>query len=251
MRLDTKGLILREQNIGERDKLVTVLTGELGVLRAFVRGAKSLKSKKQSAVGLLCYSALSILRGKDSYVIGEAQAIETFFGLRSDIEKLALAQYFAELAAEFAPQGEGANEYLRVALNSLYMLANDRRPPDQLKAITELRFVSMAGYMPGLVACERCGRFETPYMYFDMENGLLYCEDCADESAPFRLEIGLVSALRHIVFSELRRLYDFKMPAQALSELSYITETYLRLKSEREFKTLKFYNSVRAGAGKA
>ena len=44
--LTTKGLILKEQNIGERDKLVTVLTEERGVLRAFVRGAKSVKSKK-------------------------------------------------------------------------------------------------------------------------------------------------------------------------------------------------------------
>lgn len=49
MGVNVKGLILKEQNIGENDKLVTVLTDSLGVLRAFVRGAK--KVKQQKAVG--------------------------------------------------------------------------------------------------------------------------------------------------------------------------------------------------------
>ncbi len=49
MHLKTRGLILKEQNIGERDKLVTVLTEARGTLRAFVRGAKSAKSKKAAA----------------------------------------------------------------------------------------------------------------------------------------------------------------------------------------------------------
>ena len=62
MGVNVKGLILKEQNIGENDKLVTVLTDSLGVLRAFVRGAKKLSSKKQSATGLLCYSNKSRYR---------------------------------------------------------------------------------------------------------------------------------------------------------------------------------------------
>ena len=43
MTFNENGLILKEQNIGERDKLVTVLTANHGVLRAFVRGASGAK----------------------------------------------------------------------------------------------------------------------------------------------------------------------------------------------------------------
>ena len=46
MRTNTDGLILKEQNIGEKDKLVTVLTRHNGLVRAFVRGAKSYKNRK-------------------------------------------------------------------------------------------------------------------------------------------------------------------------------------------------------------
>ena len=45
MKLSTDGLIIREQQTGEDDRLVTLLTRDYGVLRAFVRGAKRIKSK--------------------------------------------------------------------------------------------------------------------------------------------------------------------------------------------------------------
>lgn len=245
MRLNTNGLILKEQNIGEQDKLVTALTSDLGVIKAFVRGAKSVKSKKQSATGMLCYSKLSLYTGKDCYIIDEAQCIEVFFGLRNDIVKLALAQYFAELAMELAPEEDNANEYLRIVLNSLYMLSNNKRPPVQLKSITELRLLSMSGYMPGLVACDKCGEFETPTMYFDVGSGLLYCENCGADYAYLPLEIGVVSAMRHIVFADTEVLYNFKMTDDGLSDLSYITEMYLKSRTEKRFKTLEFYNTVK------
>lgn len=245
MRQNTKGLILREQNIGEQDKLVTVLTDDLGVIKAFVRGAKSIKSKKQSATGLLCYSKLSLYNGKDSYIIDEAECIEVFFGLRNDIEKLALAQYFAELAYELAPQETDANEYLRVVLNSLYMISTSKKPDLQIKAITELRLLALSGYMPNLVACEHCGEFETPTMYFDMEHGLLYCENCVSPDVPLALNLTVVTAMRHIVFSKLEKLYNFKLTDDLLQDLAYVTESYLKIKTERKYKTLDFYNSLR------
>ncbi len=245
MRQNTNGLILKEQNIGEQDKLVTVLTSDLGVIKAFVRGAKSIKSKKQSATGLLCYSKLSLYSGKDSYIIDEAQPIEVFFGLRGDIEKLALAQYFAELAYELAPQETDANEYLRVVLNSLYMLSNGKKNAEQLKAITELRLLSLSGYMPNLVACERCGEFETPTMYFNFEHGVLYCENCAEHEIALPLPLNIVTAMRHIVFSQLEKLYSFSLPENEYDDLSYVTGTYLKTKTDRTFKTLDFYNSLR------
>lgn len=246
MHLKTRGLILKEQNIGERDKLVTVLTQARGTLRAFVRGAKSVKSKKSAATAKFCYAELTLVETKDSYIIAEAEPLEMFFKLRDNLNKLSLAEYFLELGYAFSPEDEDAGENLRVILNSLYFLCNETYPPKQLKAITELRLSSLAGYAPNLVACERCGCFESQSMYFDMEQGLLYCENCAPAAAPFALPLGVVSAMRHIIFSEMKSLYNFQLDENLLDELSYITETYLLRKTERKFKTLEFYNTVQA-----
>lgn len=245
MRTNTDGLILKEQNIGEKDKLVTVLTRHNGLVRAFVRGAKSFKNRKNSATGMFCYSKISLYQTKDSYIIDEAEPIETFFGLREKLEKISLAQYFSELIMTLVQEEEPAEEYLRLILNSLHFLSKDKLPVEQVKAITELRLMCIAGYMPRLVACERCGEYETNTMYFDAEDGLLYCENCASTNAVFSLDIGLVKALRHIAFSDFEKIYSFKIEDYALPDLSYITEKYLLAQLGKGFKTLDFYNSVK------
>ncbi len=245
MRTNTDGLILKEQNIGEKDKLVTVLTRHNGLVRAFVRGAKSFKNRKNSATGMFCYSKISLYKTKDSYIIDEAEPKELFFELRSDLDKLSLAQYFAELIISLVQEDEPAEEYLRLILNSLHFLAKNKMPNEQIKAITELRLMCIAGFMPNLIACERCGEYETNPMYFDVEDGLLYCDNCGGNTMYLPLDIGLVKALRHIAFSDFEKIYSFKMENHALPDLSYITEKYLLSKLQRNFKTLEFYNSVK------
>ena len=244
MRTNTDGLIIKEQNIGENDKLITVLTRREGLVRAFVRGAKSFKNRKNSATGMFCYSKLSVYKSKDSYIIDEAQPLETFFGLRSDLEKITLAQYFSELIMSLVQEGEQSDEYLRLILNSFHFLSKGTMPHAQIKAITELRLMCIAGYMPNLIACERCGEYETDTMYLDIERGLLYCENCISSDALFPLDIGLVRALRHISFSDFEKIYSFKMEDTALSELDFITEKYLLSRLQRNFKTLDFYKEI-------
>lgn len=244
MRTNTDGLILKEQNIGEKDKLVTVLTRHNGLVRAFVRGAKSVNNRKNSSTGMFCFSKLCLYKTKESYIIDEAEPIELFFELRNDLEKLSLAQYFSELIITLVQEDDPAEDYLRLILNSLYFLAKGKMPIEQVKAITELRLMCIAGYMPNLVACDRCGEYETDTMYFDVEDGLLYCENCMSNSMLFPLDIGLIKALRHIAFSDFEKIYSFKMEEQALPDLSYITEKYLLSKLQRNFKTLEFYKSI-------
>lgn len=244
MRTNTDGLILKEQNIGEKDKLVTVLTRHNGLVRAFVRGAKSVKNRKNSSTGMFCYSKLSLYKTKDTYIIDEAEPIELFFELRNDLEKLSLAQYFAELVITLVQEDEPAEEYLRLILNSLHFLAKDKMPNEQVKAITELRIMCIAGFMPNLIACDRCGEYETETMYFDVEDGLLYCENCVPSDMIFQLDIGLIKALRHIAFSDFEKIYSFKMEEYALPDLSYVTEKYLLSKLQRNFKTLEFYKDI-------
>lgn len=245
MRTNTEGLILKEQNIREKDKLVYVLTKHMGLVRAFVHGAKNFKNKKNNATAMFCYSKISMHQSGDAYVIDEAEPIETFFRLGTDIEKLSLAQYFSELCLTLVQEGEQSEEYLRLMLNSLHFLAKGGRAPEQIKSITELRLMCIAGYMPNLIACHRCGEYETNTMYFDVEQGLLYCENCVSANVLLPLEIGLIRAMRHIAFSDFEKIYNFSMTDEALADLSFITERYILSRLQRNFNTLDFYKEIK------
>lgn len=246
MQIKTEGLIIKEQTIGESDRLVWVLTRDMGVLRAFARRAKNFKDSKSAATQLLCYSRLFIYEGRDKYIINDAEPIEVFFGLRKDIGALALAQYFCELAATFAMEGVESSEHLRLVLNSLYFLANGKRPQRMLKSITELRMLSFSGYLPDLVACADCAAYESETMYFLPESGVLRCDGCfRDTGAPYApLPPGALTAMRHICYADFEKLYAFSLPDAALEALNFATESYVVHTLHAMPKTLEFYRAI-------
>jgi len=245
MRFTTDALVIKEMKVAESDRLVTLLTRDYGVIKAFAAGAKNIKSRKGAATGLLSYSSMTILKKNDTYRIYEATPIRVFFGVGSDVVRLSLSQYFCELALVLSPTEDESEEFLRVILNSLYFLTEEKRNPELIKAITEFRIAAMTGYMPDLVACENCGAFENDIMYFRISDGHILCDGCKAEVGVVPIDRTLLSAMRHIVYSKLAALYSFEIPDNAALRLSDITEKYILTQTDHSFKTLDFYKAVK------
>ena len=243
MRLNTDGLIIREMQTGEADRLVTVLTRDMGVIRAFVRGARSIKSRSLSATQLLGYSRFSVYMSRDTYTIDEAEPIEVFFGVRSDFARTSLAMYFCELICELAPEGTDSQEILSLALNTLYKLSNNKLPTHQLKAIFEMRLLSLTGYMPVLIGCSECGKYSDETMLFDIERSQLYCQSCKPPQRVVPVSLGVVTALRHICLSDPEKVYSFTLSPSGLRSLSEVSEAYLLARTQRRYKSLELYKS--------
>lgn len=83
-----------------------------------------------------------------------------FHGLSKTVEGTALAAYLSELTITLAPEPPESADCLRLLLNTLYMTAEQKRPLRQLKAIYEMRTMTQAGYMPGVLACDVCARYD-------------------------------------------------------------------------------------------
>lgn len=239
---NTDGLVIKVNYTDEADRILAILSRDRGVIRAFAKGARRPKSKLHAGTGFLCYSNLQVCDSKETLKITEASIIELFYEARCEIDKLALSEHFCELALELCPEGEPAAEYLRLVLNALHFLASGQKAQLLLKSIVQLRMLSLAGYMPGLIACDECGEYETDHMYFDCLSGLLYCDKC--HKAGQRLPLSVISAMRHIVFSDFAKCFSFSLAEPALSELSEVCSMYLKNKTQRDYPALDFYMSL-------
>ena len=244
-RFTVEGLVIKEMDVGESDRLVTLFTREKGIIKAFASGAKNIKSKKGAATSLLTYSSFTILDKKGTLRIYEATPETSFFTMGSDIEILSLSQYFCELALEFGENDNPNLELLRLILNSLHFLTKAKRYPPLIKAITELRIAAICGYMPNLIACSNCGKFEDNIMYFTLSDGSIFCSECKPTSENIAINQTILSALRHIVFSEFKNLYSFEIPEKDADLLSKITEKYITIQTDFNFSALQFYNSIK------
>ena len=157
MRLTTQGIVLRETNYKEADKILTVLTRDWGKRTVKARGCRRKNSKLTAASQLLVYSELTLSERGEFTTLTEADPLEQFWSVRQDLETLALASYFAEVAEASAQEGETCPELLSLLLNCLYALDTLKKPRALVKAVFELRLLCLTGYEPLLDACAVCG----------------------------------------------------------------------------------------------
>ena len=147
--------------------------------------------------------------GPQNQFIDSAAVSKVFHGLSKTVEGTALAAYLSELTITLAPEPPESADCLRLLLNTLYMTAEQKRPLRQLKAIYEMRTMTQAGYMPGVLACDVCARYDGCDFYLDPVAGRLLCADCAakEHRAP-NLDPGALYALRHICLAEDAKLFN-------------------------------------------
>lgn len=247
MQLTTAGIVLRDIKTDE-NRLLTLLTTGAGVISAWANGANRTRSKLAASTELLCYSDMVLFCSRGRYSVDKADSRRLFFGIRSDLDKLALASFLAELTMELAPHGEEAGTYLKLLLNTLHFLEAGDRPPLQLKALYELRLLTLAGYMPSLVACRECASYESAEMYFFPAEGDICCGNCLGASiGGIRIGMGVLTAMRHIIYSEPEKLFHFTLSSEGLQLLSRVVETYLKYRLEKTLPTLEFYHTLTDG----
>ena len=245
MQIATSGLVLRTVKLGEADQILTILTPDRGVISASARGSLRLKSKLFSGCGLFCYSEFTLTTGRASNFVDAAEVKKAFHGLGRSVEGMALAAYLAEAAATLSPEPPEAAAVLRLVLNCLYMISENRRPLPLLKSIFEMRAMSLSGYMPRILACDGCGRYDGGDFYLDPAGGTLLCASCAENARHVpNLDPGALYALRHICLAEDGRLFSFNLREQSTRRLGKVCEQYFLANLDRGLKSLDFLHTV-------
>lgn len=241
----TPGLVLREIKYKEADRILTILTPQLGVISAMAKGSLRLKNKLFSACGLFCYSEFTLFPGKNMYTVDEAAVKTVFHGLSKSVEAMSLAMYMGELAIMFSPSGSEADTVLRLLLNSLYLAAENKAPVPQIKAVYELRLCSECGFLPQLLMCKGCGLYEGGDFYLDPQDGRLLCADCvAKEGGRPNLDAGALYAVRHICLANDKKIFSFRISGQSSHKLCHIAERYALAHMEGIPKSYSFLKSV-------
>ena len=246
MYVNTRALVLRAADYKESSRMLTLLTESDGKISAAAKGVRRKNSKLAAAAQLYAFSEVSLSHSGGRWYLNEANALEFFPGIGTDLKRLALAAYFAELLETVCREGIPEPELLRLGLNSFFTLSEGRRAPELIKAAFELRLMCQAGYAPPLERCAACGTAEPTEPVLELEGGGLMCRSCAAAAgaARTRLCASSLAAARYIETADDRRVFSFNLSHDALSRLSQAGERYARYQLEREFKSLDYYKKI-------
>ncbi len=247
MLTECKGIVVRQVPVTESSMMLTILTAEKGKISANAKGSRTIKSKQAAATQLFCYASFILYEKNEKYWVREADLIENFYGLREDIERIALASYVCDVASDIALEEMPEEVTLRLVLNSLYAISEGKSEMDKIKAAFEWRIAAQLGFEPDLIACAECGDIEIAAL--DIMDGAAYCKDCAklhDFEKKAVITRSAADAARYVSECDLKKLIAFNLSPKELSVFALAGESYLLNHVERSFESLNFYKAVKS-----
>ncbi len=241
------GIVVGRREIGDNSCFIDILTDEQGIVEATAHGAKKINSALLSSASLFAYSTFCLNKTKLRYTVNSAKPKYSFHEIGSDIEKLALASYFAQAVRFCTPEEQTQDSLVRFFAISLFEINRAERL-ETVRSAFEFRYSAMLGYRPDLRACFNCGCYEHEEMFFLPDRGEIVCGDCFDREyrgRHFLLPQQTLSAMRTILYAPLDKAFRFSISGNAAGMLSTVTERYFLSQTERTFPALEYYKGIR------
>ncbi len=252
------GIVIGRRDVGDSGCFIDILTDEQGIVEAKAHGVKKLNSSIMPSASLFSYATFCMSKNGSRYTINSAKPKFSFHDIGKDIEKLALASYFAQAVKycisseqEQSVQSDNSDSIVRFFAIALYEVLNTEkthRTLDVVKAGFELRFCRELGFAPNLVACDNCGEYDCERgMHFLPDKAKLICDDCLYVDGAVRLMPEVLYAMRCITYSPMDNIFRFGVTPQGAAQLGGICERYFLDRVERGFPALDYYKSLSTG----
>ncbi len=246
--ITAKGLIVKETDFNEADKMLTIMTDSYGLVHAKASGIKSLKRKELSGAKPFLYSEFTFSQKGDSLNLREANMLHSFLDIKNDLTDLALGFYILDILGNIGMDNQPNEPLLRLTLNTLFALNSKKKDSALIKAAYELKVADIEGFTPHTFECMECGceLEEASYCYFDVLNGGILCKDCCPDTGRNILKISMPTfcAINYILDADIKSFLSFDLSCEAREEFSGVCEKYFLTQSDFHPKTLTYYKKV-------
>ncbi len=143
----TEGIILKRDNFGEADRILTIFTKHYGKLRCLAKGVRRVTSRKGGNVELFNCAILFLIRGRNLDLLSEAQVINSYRFWRRTLKKVGLAYYLCELVDRLTPEGQENRAVFDLLRDSLGEIGK-KKPLELVRGFEEKLLIELGFGVP-------------------------------------------------------------------------------------------------------
>ncbi len=193
-----EAFVLASSDVGEYDRIYSLLTREFGKVRAVARSVRKPKAKLAGHLDLLNRTWIELVPTSKGWLLTQALEQESFHGVRTDhvalLTALAGARFFDSFLHELRDQE--LFDSWEVFLSRLADAASkNAQSVDLVGAQFKIRALSLFGFLPDLSVCSSC---EQPFVGAEaylFAHGV-WCASCSTRQRLQGLRVN-IDALRN------------------------------------------------------
>lgn len=238
-------IVLRRMDLGETDRILTLLTDRFGKMRVIAKGVRRPIARLGPHLELFATTRLMLVRGRELDVITGAETVELHGGLRSDLNGLGVASHCAELVDRFLADGD-ENRLVYRLLGTALAYLDAGSSPERIARWFELALLAEMGVRPELFECVVCrGPVTAGSNHFSTARGGVLCAEHADRAVgSSMLSLGAQKVLRLLLRQEIDAFLRLNVSDAVLSELESVLTAFINHQLERDLNSLKVMRRV-------
>jgi DNA repair protein RecO (recombination protein O) len=245
----TEAIVLRTMDLGEADRVLTVLTPRLGKLRVIAKGVR--KPRSRIGGGLQPFSDVQLVLavGRTFDVVTSTTVEDPHLGLQNDLHSTAAAWYVVDLADRFAEGAADSHDAFRLLAQALSALdAGAEVDRDVVARWFEIALLDATGFRPELAQCIECGGDIDPEgnAYAPVAGGIV-CPTCRHSAHGARpVSSDALKVLRHLQRSPLVGVLRLRLATPLHREVERLLHATVSAVLERELRSRDFLEEVAA-----
>lgn len=216
MNKKVKGIVIKSKDVGEADKLITLLTAEEGKISVKLKSVKKAKAKLKFAAETFCFGEYELEKGKAGYICTGCDLYELFYELRGDIKRFYLATALLEIANNGCGENTPQPNELIFLINSLKRISTVKANIEYLAIKILLESVGVFGFGITDYTCKDCKEDISGKAYFVFDSCAFYCEEHKREN---------VSELSRHAYKLIKACVE--LPDEKIEQLPYVKEDAL------------------------
>lgn len=246
----TEAIILKTWKQGETSKIITFYTRSYGLEKMIAKGSRSTKSRFAGSLEPLNYLTIVFYRkeSRELQFLSQADIIESFPGIRKNLEKTTLALVICEIINR-SQLAADENPLLFNQILEIFRAINNAPFANINHLISfQLKFLDLSGYKPNLAHCLKCQHPPAHNnLFFDYSRGGFFCRDC--QTGVLSGKVFSLNALKYLGWlqrSSLEEIAKHKIPTNITNEAAIWMSDYLsyHLEALDNLKSLKIFKQI-------
>jgi DNA repair protein RecO (recombination protein O) len=247
-RYTTDAIVLSRFDLGEADRVLTLITPAGGKIRVIAKGIRRPTSRLGGSLEPFAELNVALARGRTFDVVTQVSVGHAWLRLRDSLRSTATAWYLAELA-DRSLEERNAVEPVYLLLRRAYELLDADMAPDRVARWFEMHLLDELGQRPEVDRCVECDRVleaDERFRWVPPLGGVL-CERCPgpghDRTA---LSLDALKLLKAYQRLDIEAIAALRLSADVERETEAALRDFVRTALEREARSLAFLDEVRA-----
>jgi DNA repair protein RecO (recombination protein O) len=237
--IETEAIVLRTHRLGEADKIASLLTRQLGRIRAVAKGALSRRGRFGAALEPLSYIRVWVYdrENRDLQRVGSAEIVESFFEMQRDYRVQLAAQYLAEVSERFLPDREVNERVFRLLLAVLRAFKRFGEV-DRPLLFFDYWLLRLGGFLPDLSRCMACHKsFAGEDGFYDPVAVALVCPRCRSGALSERISASALALIPEFRTVRIDQWIEKGAAPPGTRELRQLLEQIIEAHLEKKLTT--------------